>query len=1031
MFDLSDAQIKILATLQAFRRPISLVLTAQLSHLSESQMEAQVRPLREKSWLREHAGFLKLGPHTPDTVLKSLLKQNTKERLSEILKAVKAQDPSQNMDIFAIFDFLLEAGEIEQSFLLAWESIRSDIRGRRYENASELSAWVSSKIEAIAGRTELGALPVDLVLTFSSLAHFCRKYHAETVTALEGVLGLCRQLGDERRLALVFLQLGLFYMALHQMQKSFENFGKGFAIVERLGDLDIKERAAPFYCYYYLIQGHCSKALIHFERTGHWEFSRGESVPDPQLTASFGIQAALAGQFHHAIGALNASWRRAVVNGDHKTAGFYRAFLGQVLLLSGQLDEAILHLNAAIEAAEVHSDAFTQIWAERAKAYYLFQLGRGRESYEVLQGALEKSSRHGWSRPYYALPWVLELLYYFHQNGYPPIHGYEFQAEMENALAGPNIQLRGTAFRIRADLASQAGEGPEVVRDLLGKSERDLVESGNPFELAKTRAQIALLFQREGNQTRARELALQAWEALYSVGDQALPPEIRSLIGDTATTALSRSSDREVMDRFLDMMDAWIPSANRDEVLHRVILATTRFFRAERGAIFLLEGVAGKERLVFYKGCNLTRDDMAEGDLQTYLKQAAQVVQGDSPMIIREPVSDSALPTLGVKSILCIPFSTGNGEHGLLYYDTIHRYNAFDWCDNASLSRITESIGTHLQRIWEYSQRLNRQSRLIIPAATELPEQGSDIFITSGDLFQRVIRRADRAAASDAPVLILGETGSGKEVIAKRIHAMSNRRNMPFIAVNLASIPETLVESELFGHEKGAFTGADRQKLGRMELANKGTLFIDEVGDIPKSIQVKLLRALEEMSFVRIGGVIKREVDFRLITATNRILTKEVEAGNFRSDLFYRLNVIPIFIPPLRQRGDDVIELAQAFLEQFARKYRQSVQPLSPEVKATLKAYPWPGNVRELRNVMERAIVLNNEPGRSSNPVIELLPHSHQDVDPFADQPTLDEVQRRYIARVLENEPSLTNAAVILGMKRTSLYKRMIKLGLR
>lgn len=311
-------------------------------------------------------------------------------------------------------------------------------------------------------------------------------------------------------------------------------------------------------------------------------------------------------------------------------------------------------------------------------------------------------------------------------------------------------------------------------------------------------------------------------------------------------------------------------------------------------------------------------------------------------------------------------------------------------------------------------------------------EREFKIFITSDKLFQETIHRANQAALSDAPILILGQTGVGKEVIAKHIHNKSNRSNMPFVPINIASIPEHLMESELFGHEKGAFTGAIKQKIGIMEIANKGTLFIDEVGEIPKSVQVKLLRVLEEKSFLRVGGIRKRKVDFRIITATNRELNKEVEVGNFRADLFFRINVIPLFIPPLRERGDDVVELAQKFLEKYARKYKQPILSLSTESISQLKNHKWPGNVRELKNVIERAVVLHNNQGKSSNFVLQTLPDFHKAASDIAEEPTLDEIQRRYITRVLEGtNRNLTKAAVVLGMKRTSLYKRMKKLGLK
>jgi transcriptional regulator with PAS, ATPase and Fis domain len=292
---------------------------------------------------------------------------------------------------------------------------------------------------------------------------------------------------------------------------------------------------------------------------------------------------------------------------------------------------------------------------------------------------------------------------------------------------------------------------------------------------------------------------------------------------------------------------------------------------------------------------------------------------------------------------------------------------------------------------------------------------------------------AGQVATTDSTVLLTGETGTGKGMFAQWIHENSCRSEGAFIVVDCATIPENLVESELFGYEKGAFTGADKQKLGRIELAHNGTLFLDEIGELPLHLQTKLLKTLEEKTFVRIGGGRSIRSDFRLIAATNRTLKNEVAAGRFREDLFYRLNVFPLSMPPLREREEDIIELARYFVEFYARKYGRLGLELSRKDIGMLMKYAWPGNVRELQNVIERAIILTKD----NELHIPLFPEGpHADVKgTFDDLPALDELQRRYIRHVFEytrgrvSGPS--GAAEILGMKRTSLYSRMKALGMQ
>jgi transcriptional regulator with GAF, ATPase, and Fis domain len=240
------------------------------------------------------------------------------------------------------------------------------------------------------------------------------------------------------------------------------------------------------------------------------------------------------------------------------------------------------------------------------------------------------------------------------------------------------------------------------------------------------------------------------------------------------------------------------------------------------------------------------------------------------------------------------------------------------------------------------------------------------------------------------------------------------------------------VESELFGHEKGAFTGADYQKKGRMELANHGTLFIDEVGEIPKSLQVKLLRAIQEKTMIRIGGTKNISSDFRLIVATNKNLAQEVASGNFREDLYYRINVIPITLPPLRDREEDIPLLAGHFMERYSAKYNRHGLALTPDHISMLTGYKWPGNIRELKNIIQRAVLLSEDGDFSLNlPSDSLM----QPDNPFEDLPSLDEIQRRYIQYVMAKTGGKISgpggASDILSMKRTSLYNRMKKLGIR
>jgi len=295
--------------------------------------------------------------------------------------------------------------------------------------------------------------------------------------------------------------------------------------------------------------------------------------------------------------------------------------------------------------------------------------------------------------------------------------------------------------------------------------------------------------------------------------------------------------------------------------------------------------------------------------------------------------------------------------------------------------------------------------------------------------FQEVLRNINLVAPTDATVLVHGETGTGKELVARAIHDLSGRSKQPFIKVNCAAIPATLLESELFGHEKGSFTGAFAQKLGRFELAHKGTLFLDEIGEIPLELQSKLLRAIQEQELERLGGNRTIHVDIRLVAATNRNLKEMVDEGKFRSDLYYRLDVFPLTVPPLRQRQRDIPLLIRYFAQKYAKRLNREIDEIPTTTMEALTKYAWPGNIRELQHIIERSVIL------TSGHVLQIaIPASSQ--PGVIDSRSLDEpTEREQVLRALaESDGKIAGnrgAAARLGMPRTTLQSRMKKLRIK
>jgi formate hydrogenlyase transcriptional activator len=296
---------------------------------------------------------------------------------------------------------------------------------------------------------------------------------------------------------------------------------------------------------------------------------------------------------------------------------------------------------------------------------------------------------------------------------------------------------------------------------------------------------------------------------------------------------------------------------------------------------------------------------------------------------------------------------------------------------------------------------------------------------------RQLLESIETVAPTDSTVLIMGETGTGKELVAKAIHRLSRRANRSFVKMNSAAIPATLLEAELFGHERGAFTGATNQRVGRFELANQGTLFLDEIGDMPLELQPKLLRVLQEQEFERLGSARTIKTDVRMVAATNRDLLDRVEDGEFRSDLYYRLNVFPLRIPALRERREDIPLLANHFAQKFAARMGKDARPIPDETLKVLQEYNYPGNVRELENIIERAVILSSD-GILRPEYLNLNNTSKKQM--FGLSHTLEDVERRFILQTLKETNwrigGSYGAASKLGLKRTTLISKMEKLGI-
>jgi DNA-binding NtrC family response regulator len=415
-------------------------------------------------------------------------------------------------------------------------------------------------------------------------------------------------------------------------------------------------------------------------------------------------------------------------------------------------------------------------------------------------------------------------------------------------------------------------------------------------------------------------------------------------------------------------------------------------------------------------------------------EEALNLVETQHPAVV---VTDLVLPEMDGLTLLQKLKETGRPPIVLLVtgHGTVEtaveamRHGAFDY--------LTKPVdATRLQVLLEKSIEQESLSREVNLLRHQLRQKGSfGQMVGQSRGMQEVYRWVELAGTSTAPVLVYGESGTGKELVARTIHELSNRRNKPFVAINCAAIPETLIESELFGHERGAFTGATERRLGCFELTDGGTLFLDEIAEMDPNTQAKLLRVLQEGSFRRVGGG-KHEiqVDVRVVAATNQVPTEAIANGKLREDLFYRLNVFSIHLPPLRERREDIPLLARNFIEEFNRQDNRQVRGLSSEAEKELERYHWPGNVRELRNVIQRAVVISGAGliGVEHLPDTVLRAAAPAPAPAGASVTPIREMERDMILRALEETgQDKRRAAQLLGISLKTLYNKLAKYGIQ
>jgi transcriptional regulator with GAF, ATPase, and Fis domain len=850
----------------------------------------------------------------------------------------------------------------------------------------------------------------------------------EQVSLLDTAQKVAKRYAKWDAMANIRLALGQALKAAGQYNKASRCFNDFWKFAEKIGDAKMLKIAALSMSDFLFWKGRVADAIRRYEEVigDREEFSDNEATL--KAIAAVGWCYVINGRVSRGLGMIEAV-RAKAESLRLKNAMIYADLMSALSYIDmRKISEAESYLNKIFTYSNEILGHYVLWAANGMMAYIYFTKQEYQKSYECQRSAVEHSRILGWMhhRGPYNFEYIagLEEKGLFHEE-------MNYDSEIKRILSWDDIYMKGVALRYRAlrNLEKQ-NTTSKVLLDLRN-SEKYLKKAGAEIELARTRVVLGQIYLQSGELKSAQSYLEKAWSLFSKVNKDLFPKDLLIYMPQDQKIEV-------IIDSIINISETIGIIKDRSTFLERVLNVAMDFAMAMRGAFFVVDS---QGELTIFASRNLDAQ-LIKLEQFKLIEEVVFSVARDGEEFIMPSISEKdkefvkLLMKTGISSCICMPSKLGETIHGYLYLD--NRLGGISFTENQLpyMRLLCNQIAVGLSNINIYEEMRTLKERFEEEAFFYKREMGIatplETIVGSSQEMKIVIGQIQQVAHTDSSVLISGETGVGKELVAKAIHNLSNRKNGSFIPVNLAALPQELVASELFGHEKGAFTGAMEKAKGRFELANAGTIFLDEVGDLPPAVQVKLLRVLQEGVFERLGSSKPIRSSFRVIAATNKDLSVEVEKGNFRQDLYYRLNVFPIHVPPLRERKDDIPLLAQHFINKFSKKMGKAIRRIPADSVKTLMDYRWPGNVRELSHFIERAVILFDG-NRITFP--DLCQTSGPDLHSESlGSESLDDIERHHIEKVLNSTywkiSGPRGAASILGLKRTTLLARMKKLGI-
>jgi len=1024
----STAYLNLFCLTSLFEENISIDWLVELTGIKASQILFMLEKGTQDGWfIKKEPGVFCFANSEKRKIWEDRLSSEDKKRLhQQIVTFLLKELPEDNTKAKTISYHLLHiSNDIEKCRWL----VRA---GDSYLQAFEMEDALQCFTKALDDLSDVSSeeadyLFIETIIKYSKIST-ARHDTPKVLSMLKEAMIRAKRMNNQTYQTLLKMHLAKNEWLCSRYYNALKQFEEGWLMAKELENPKLMHSVNTFSTFFLYWQGRFREAIQSYEKS----MTEVEKIPQGRFSllaaVTVGVCYTQIGQVTQGLGMLDAILTHAREKGDQYLAAYAGAAIGATMLDIRRIEDALKFLESSVKDATQTHNEWVQIMGSLMLAYVYFLNNENKKSIAYLRRFLQYSNRvHVSVRPY---SYFLELCWAMEQEKLPHLSGLSLEEEIPQMIASENVFMKGVAYRFQALLQRREGLPVERIIESLNFSLRWLDESGHQIEIAQSQLELArqyFLLEDPGN---GKEMVLLASKVLFSFNEELVPHDLRSLIKEP----LHRET---LLNEILKLGQEIVTILDNKDLAQHIISTVNRLTGAERGAIFILDGNSSSPRLRLRASKNITYEQIAHSSFNLSMKMIEEVVKLGKGFI--QERNSAIVPDLHsneiIRSCICVPMILKDKVVGVLYHDNRLLSSAFKESDLELLAYFAALAAFALDNAQAYEeiQMLNQKLREenLYYEEQHLESLHIDDIVGESQAIKRVLAQVDQVAKTDSTVLIIGETGAGKELVARAIHRYSFRRDKPFIRVQCSALPEGLIPSELFGHEKGAFTGAINRRIGRFELADGGTLFLDEIGDIPGEVQVRLLRVLQSKEFERVGGSETLHSDFRLVAATNRNLEEEIKASRFRADLFYRLNVFPIYVPPLRERKDDIPILVRHFISIYAAKMGKTFDRIPEEEMNKLIQYDWPGNIRELENIIERGTILSH----GATFYVPKLGIDSLEFGPQREYSTLRENERRHIQWALLKTGWKVRgpggAAELLEIHPSTLAFKMKKLGIQ